>query len=115
MIIDNTQFNLSLNDTSALRQLILDNPDLPLLVFCGEESWQGIWHYNQADIRNPAIQTLALYDDVWVEYEDYRERLIDDLAREDRYMHMSDKEFYEMIEQKMAEVVFAKAIVMYIG
>lgn len=115
MIIDNTKFNLSLNDTSQLRNLILENPDLPLLIFCGEESWQGIWHYNQVDVRNPSIQTLALYDDVWVEEEDYRERLIDDLAQKDEYMHMSDKEFYEMIEQKMADVVFAKAIVMYIG
>ena len=56
-----------------------------------------------------------MYEDVWVEYEDYRERLIDDLAREDTYIYMSDKEFYEMIEQKMEEVVFAKAIVIYIG
>lgn len=115
MIIDNTKFNLSLNDTSNLRQLIIDNPTLPLLIFCGEESWIGEWHYNQVDVKNPSIQTLTLYKDVWVEEEDYRERLMDDLASQDKYMHMSDKEFYEMVEQKMAETEFAKAIVIYVG
>ena len=115
MIIDNTQFDLSLNDTSNLRQLILENPDLPLLIFCGEEAWCGEWTYNQADASRGKIQTLTLYHDVWVDEDDYRERLVDDLCDEEEYKDLSDEEYFKMIDQKVAETVFAKAIVIYVG
>ena len=114
MIIDNTQFHTSLNDTSNLRQLILDNPDLPLLIFCGEESWGGNWSYTQADAR-AQIQTLTLYGDVWVDEDDYRERLADDLCDEEEYKDLSDEEYYKMIDNKVAETEFCRAIVIYVG
>ena len=115
MIIDNTQFHCSLNDTSNLRQLILENPDLPLLIFCGEESWDGIWHYNQADASEGVIQTLTLYNDVWIDKEDYRDRLANDLCDKEEYKDLSDKEYFEMVDCKVEEAVFCKAIVIYIG
>lgn len=115
MIIDNTKFHLSLNDTSHLRQLILDNPDLPLLIFCGEESWCGNWAYSQADASNGAIKNLTLINDVWVEEEEYIDRLTDELAFSEEYKDISGEEFDRMIDQKVAATVFCKAIVIYVG
>lgn len=115
MKIDNSQYHCSLNDTSHLRQLILENPDLPLLIFCGEESWDGNWTYSQADASKGEIQTLTLYNDVWVDEDDYRDKLVDDLCDNDEYKDMSDEEYLNMIDLKVARTPFCKAIVIYVG
>ena len=115
MIIDNTQFHTSLNDTSHLRQLILDNPDLPLLIFCGEESWDGNWAYTQADASKGSIQNLTLINDVWVEEEEYRDKLSDEMCFNEDYKDLSDEEFERLLDQKVEETVFCKAIVIYVG
>ena len=39
--MNNTNLPCSLDDTTELRKLIIENPDLPLIVFAGEESWSG--------------------------------------------------------------------------
>ena len=115
MIIDNSKFDLSLNDTSELRKLIIENPDLPLLIFAGEESWFGDWNYNQTDARVWGIQNLTLYNDMWLCEDDYRERLSDDLCDYEEYENMSDEEYFKMIDQEVAETEFCKAIVIYVG
>lgn len=115
MIIDNTQFNFSLNDTTDLKQLILNNPDLPLLIFAGEESWQGEYCYNQVDARINGIQELTLYKDTWVDRRDYEDLLRDNLAYDEEYEDLSDEEFDKMIDKTIEETTFAKAIVVYVG
>lgn len=115
MIIDNSAFYLSMNDTSELRKLILDNPDLPLLVFAGEEAWQGDYSYNQADARCSGVQELTLYSDRWMDRDEYEEELVDDLCDEEEYKNLSDEEWDKMIQQKIAETVFCQAIVIYVG
>lgn len=115
MIIDNNKFDLSLNDTSNLRKLILENPDLPLLIFAGEESWIGEWCYNQVDARVSGIKNLTLCRDIWVEEDEYREWLYDYLCDEEEYRDLSDEEYDKMIYQKVAETEFCKAIVVYVG
>ena len=35
----------SIKDTTILRNLILENPDLPVIFFCGEDSWDGEHQY----------------------------------------------------------------------
>ena len=115
MKIDNSKFNLSLNDTSNLRKLILENPDLPLLIFAGEESWCGEWAYNQVDASKGEIQTLTLYEDMWIDKDDYRYRLSDNLCDAEEYVDLSNEEFDKMIDQKVAETEFCKAIVIYVG
>ena len=36
--LNNTKLPVSLEDTTELRKLITENPDLPLLIFCGPET-----------------------------------------------------------------------------
>lgn len=115
MIIDNSKFDLSLNDTTELRKLIIENPDLPLLIFAGEEAWQGEWSYNQTDARVSGIQTLTFYNNMWLDKEDYEERLYDDLCDCVEYIHMSNAEYEKMIKKRVSQTEFTKAIVVYVG
>lgn len=115
MIINNDSFNFSLNDTTELRKLILENPDLPLLIFAGEDAWQGDWSYNQVDASSGRVEELTLYGDRWMDRDDYEEELTDDLCDEEEYNNLSDEEFFKMIEQKVSETEFCRAIVIYVG
>lgn len=114
-----TKLPVSLEDTTELRKLIIENPDLPLIVFCGDESWDGEHSYNSAEINSCAIEELTLYDngyeEIWMSKEDYFERLSYDLCDKEEYEDMTDKEYDEMINQKVNETEFVKAIVIYVG
>ena len=46
----------SLKDTKELRQLIIDNPNLPLLIFAGEESWHDFEQVDSEEIVNMIIE-----------------------------------------------------------
>ena len=114
-IMNNTSFNCSLNDTTELRKLIMDNPTLPLLFFCGEECYRGEYPYEQAFVTSVSIQDLTLYNNYWLDEDDYAEELSDDLCDEPEYKHLSDKEYFEMIDRKVKETEFIKAIIVNIG
>ena len=105
----------SIKDTSILKTLILDNPDLPVLLFVGEEAYSGEYAYEQANASKGEIETLTLYDDMWLNEEDYRDKLSDDLCDEEEYKDLSDEEYEKMLDQKIAETEFVKAIVIWVG
>ena len=116
---NDTELPVSLKDTSNLRQLIIDNPELPLIIFCGEESWDGEHSYSSANASNGSIKELTLYDDgydsIWMEKEDCAERLSYELSDMEEYEDMTDEEYDKMIADKVAKAEFVKAIVIYIG
>lgn len=97
-----TKNDCSLKDTKLLRELILENPELPLIVFCGEDSWSGKYAYQQADASRGEVENLILYNDMWLTEEDYAEKLTDDLSNEEEYKDLSDKEYGEMIDRKVS-------------
>ena len=101
--------------SAKLRNLILENPDLPLLIFCGEDSWHDEYPYEQANASNGEIKELTLYKDWWMDKGDYEDRLSDDLYDKEEYKYMSDEEYDNMIQQKVIETEFVKAIVIYVG
>ena len=113
--MNNTKLPVSLEDTTELRKLIIENPNLPLLVFCGEEANSGEFPYeSNTDVRCD-IQELTLYKDYWIPKDDYDEQLRDDLADEEEYKDMTDEEYDRIIDQKVNETEFVKAIVIYVG
>lgn len=113
--MNNTKLPVSLEDTAELRKLIIENPDLPLLIFCGEEAYSGEFSYeSNADIRCD-IQELTLYKDYWIPKDEYDEHLRDDLCGEEEYKDMTDEEYDRIIDQKVNETEFVKAIVIYVG
>lgn len=117
--MNKTNLPVSLKDTTELRKLIVDNPDLPLLIFCGEESWDGEHAYSSAFASNGSIQEPTLYEDgydaIWMDKEDYAEKLSDDLDDKEEYKDMTDDEYNKMIDRKVKETEFVKAIVIYVG
>lgn len=113
--MNNTKLPCSLNDTTNLRNLIIEHPDLPLIIFCGEEAWSGDYGYSQADASNGSIETLTLYNDMWYPKEDYEEQLSNDLSDEEEYKNLSDEEYDQMIKKKVEDTEFVEAIVIYVG
>ena len=107
--------NCSLKDTKILRDLILENPELPVLIFCGEGAWDGDNNYTQGYASKGEVDELTLYGDVWMDEEDYEEQLAYNLSSEKEYENMSDEEFRKVIDEKVAETEFIKAIVLWVG
>ena len=103
----------SLKDCTKLRELIVNNPDLPLLLFVGEYVWTGDHQYSQAYCKNPTIEEVTLYDETWMSRSDYEESLDSDLAIEEEYKNLSDEEYSDMIKKKVDNTEFVKAIVAY--
>lgn len=113
--MNKTKLDCYINDTAELRNLILENPELPLLIFCGEDAWHDIYAYEQASAGVKGIQELTLYDNYWLEKDDYEEGLSDILCDQEEYKDLTDEEYDQMIQQKVAETEFVKAIVIYVG
>lgn len=109
------KLNCQLNDEKELRSLILENPGLPLLVFCGGESWSGEYPYEKAEVGSIGIRELTLYEDYWMDKDDYEEKLADDLCSQEQYRDLPDEECWRIIKGKVAEVEFVKAIVIHVG
>ena len=110
-----TKLPVSLEDTTELRKLIIENPDLPLIVFCGDDCWHDWYPYEKANVNSCDVEKLTLYNDWWIDKEDYADRLSDDLADEEEYKDMTDDEYDKMIDKKVNETEFVKAIVIYVG
>ena len=113
--MNNTKLPVSLEDTTELRKLIIENPDLPLLIFCGPETNSGEFPYESNKDIACDIQELTLYKDWWIPKDEYEEQLRDDLCDEEEYKDMTDEEYDKMIDQKVREAEFVKAIVIYVG
>ena len=113
--MNNTKLPVSLKDTTELRKLIIENPDLPLLIFCGEEAYSGEFPYESNTDARCDIQELTLYKDYWIPRDEYEEQLCDALCDEEKYKDMTNEEYDKMIDQKVNETEFVKAIVIYVG
>ena len=105
----------SLKDTAKLRKLILENTELPVLIFVGEEAYQGEYLYNQADATVVKVEDLTLYKEEWIGEDEYKDILYNDLADEEEYKDLSDEEYEKMINKRVKETEFIKVIVIYIG
>ena len=105
----------SLKDTKELRQLIIDNPDLSLVIFAGEDSWHDNWCYEMNYAHGIGIEDLTNYKDLYVTKEDFEDMLTDDLSYDDEYKNLSDDEFNKVIDDMVSKAEFTKCIVVYVG
>lgn len=114
--MNKTNIPCSLEDTEELRKMIIENPTLPLVTFVSEEAINGDYPYSYADVTSIKIKESAIWNDEWwCDYDDYREKLSDNLCEEEEFENLSDEEFERMLDEKMAAVEFVKAIVINIG
>lgn len=95
-------------DCKSLKEMILANPDAPLLI-------SGEYPYELSDVRYAAIKELTLYNGQWVDRDEYGEQLEYDLADKEEYSSLSDEEFEAKIDEIVEETAFIRAIVIYVG
>lgn len=90
-----------LHGTEGLRKLIIENPNLPLLVFAGEDAVCGEWSWTScSSIRSEIGEYLDCQQSVYPEKvfcdrQEFEEELEDHLYDED----LTDEEF----ERRLAE------------
>ena len=98
-------------DCKSLKEMILANPDAPLLIFVGDEANSGEYQYEICDVRLAVIKELTLHDGQWLDRDDYGEQLEYELADEEEYSSLSEEKIDEIVE----ETAFIRAIVIYVG
>lgn len=103
-------------DCRGFKQLLTENPDLPLLVFANEDAYCDIGYpTTQCKTVIPSIEELTLYRDEWMDYDTAREAVENDLCEEDDYKELSDEEFYKLVDKTLNDMPFIKAVVVYVG
>lgn len=105
----------SLKNTKELKRLIIDNPELPLLIFASEDANIGNASYEQANVSRVSIEKLALYNEQWFDEEDYAEEISYQMSMDDDFADLSDEEFEKAVDEKIKNTEFVKAIVIYVG
>ena len=113
-----TNIETSLKDTKELRQLIIENPDLPLVIFAGEDSWHDFYSYSTYEMtyaHGIGIEELTSYKDMYLTKEDFGDMLTDDLSCDEEYKNLSDDEFNKTIDDMVSKAEFTKCIVIYVG
>lgn len=107
----NISVPVSLANTGELRKLILENPKLPLIIFCGEESYSGEYCYNMAEVRSCVINELTIKGEYYIEKDAFEE----ELYIENEADFKSEEELKEFVDNIMTNTEFSKAIVVYVG
>ena len=102
-------------DCKQLKELILSNPEAPLLIFCGEEAWQGEYCYESQTHMYANLEPVTLYNNIWTSKDDYEEKLRDDMADDPDYNNLSDEEFDKAADKIIAETAFVNTICIYVG
>lgn len=107
-----------LTASDTLRKLIIDNPDLPLLVFAGDDCNSGDWAYMSC---SSCHATLGEFLDCMQEVNDEKCYTDRDDFQEDLEDHYSDfdgseDEFERFIENKLLEYdpYWKKCIIFYV-
>ena len=104
----------SMPDTKELRQMILDNPDLPVVIMVSEDTWHGEY---STEVLHPdsvwvGIQELTCYNDEWTDDEDrLTELIINDIECAVGYDELTEEEFEEVLKNEKKKYPLQKVIV----
>lgn len=112
--MNDKEFNVSLKNTAELKRLIVENPELPLLIFhCSDDLEEG--DYMQAGrVTCCKIDEVTLYKNAYINKDDYREEIEDMLLANDKsVIEMTIKEWDELVNNELSKKKFIKAIVVY--
>ena len=102
-------------DCKDLKELIISNPEVPLLIFAGEEANSGEYNYESVDSGYAYLKEITLYDHQWLDRDDFEDELRNDMEDDERYENLSEEEFDEEVTKIVSETAFVKAIIIYVG
>jgi len=112
------ELNTIIHNTEALRKLILENPDLPLLVFAGEEANNGDYTWMSCDLyveKGEALDCKGPKDErLYTEREELEEDVAEELYRE--VGDIPDEEYKKMLKERMDkyEEYWTDCIILYV-
>ena len=114
----NRTYSLAKN-SEELKKLILENPDLPIVVLAGEEANDGYWGWMYCSSITFSIGEILdcdfydVDDSVFVDRDRLEEKIADDVYDEHEYA--SDEECEEIIKRRLAELepYWKKVIAIY--
>lgn len=101
-----------LTDNTEIRDLIINNPDLPLIFLCGEECWTDEFGY-LVNTGVAHIDELAAYNEMLVTRDDLEEKLNDVMS--DGNEDLTDEEYSKLVSDELSKYEFRKAITVTIG
>ena len=112
-----TMMDVSLENTEELKNMLCRHPDLPLMIFAADNDCTGGCVYNMLPVQRIEVNSLILYDNMYLDKSDYAEELQYELEDSPDYRDMTDKEFDDMIETLVEKDSdkFVKCIVVYVG
>lgn len=113
--VDELKDFMTQKDCKDLKELIISNPEAPLLIFAGEEAWTGDWSYNSVDAGYASLRLITLYGEEWLDEDEFEDKVRDAMADDEQYENLSDEEFDKEFAKIKAETAFIKAIVIYVG
>lgn len=96
----------TIHSTEVLRRMILENPDLPLLVFAGEEANSGDYGWMCCtDVRVEKGEVLDCAGPKNEHIYTDREELEDDVAYQlyDEFSGLDEDEYATLLKKKMAK------------
>ena len=105
---------MTARDCKELKELIISNPEAPMLIFCSEESWTGDYCYESQTSMYIHLDPVTLYNNIWISKDDYEEKLRDDMADDPDYKNLSDEEFDKAADKIVAETAFVDTICVYV-
>lgn len=95
-------------NSDELKKLILENPDLPIVVLAGEEANDGYWGWMYCSSISFGIGEILdcdfydVDDSVFVDRDRLEEKIADDVYDEREYA--SDEECEEIIKRRLEEL-----------
>jgi hypothetical protein len=106
-------------DASELRKLILENPDLPIVVLAGDEANGGYWGWTYCSSISFCVDEILDcdyydYDDtVFNDRDRFEEKISDDLY--DEYHDKSEEEYDAAVKRELEkyEPYWKKVIAIY--
>lgn len=114
----NRSYSLT-KSSDELKKLILENPDLPIVVLANEDSTSGDWSWTYCgsisfDIGEILDCDFYDYDDTVFTDRDRLKEYIEDMLY-DEYCDKSDEEYETAIKDKLAELepYWTKVIAIY--
>lgn len=92
--------SLITKETYELKKLIAENPDLPIVVFAGNDANDGDYSWTSCSCISFSVDEILEYDDaVFTNRDEFEEKIADDLCSE--YADKPDEEFEAAIAREV--------------
>lgn len=94
-----------------LRNILIKYPKLPIKFFVAGDCNLGDYPYEECSITKVSVDNVTLYNEEYMDEEDYADRLYNDLYDE----FESEEELNKHVDEIITKTKFEKTICVFIG